>query len=42
MQAKALLGDEWIGAIDKQMPIVVCGDFNAVPGSSAYQRLLLR
>src|ERR1043166_6248980 len=36
-QAEALL--EWTRREDCQPPIIVCGDFNAIPGTVAYRRL---
>lgn len=38
-QADALLGPEWLGHPDCRGPVIVCGDFNAMPGSRAYQTL---
>jgi endonuclease/exonuclease/phosphatase family metal-dependent hydrolase len=40
-QAKAITGPEWLGNPDCRPPAVLCGDFNALPGSSVY-RLLTR
>lgn len=37
LQVKALLGDEWIGAIPTDEPVLLCGDFNALPGSEPYR-----
>jgi len=37
MQVKALLGPEWIGGISPDEPVVLCGDFNALPGSLPYK-----
>jgi endonuclease/exonuclease/phosphatase family metal-dependent hydrolase len=34
---RALLGDEWVGAIPVDEPVIVCGDFNALPGSAPYK-----
>lgn len=36
-QVKALLGEEWIGSIPPDEPVVLCGDFNALPGSLPYK-----
>lgn len=41
-QVSALLGSDWIGNGACQQPIVLCGDFNALPSSTAYQRLAAR
>lgn len=38
-QMAALVGSEWLGAIDPEMPVLVCGDFNAGPRSPAYRLL---
>jgi len=37
MQVNALLGDEWLGGIPPEEPVVLCGDFNALPGSAPYK-----
>ncbi len=37
MQVKALLGPDWIGGISPDEPVVLCGDFNALPGSLPYK-----
>lgn len=39
LQADALIGDEWTSKPCFRPPLVVCGDFNALPVSSAYRRL---
>jgi endonuclease/exonuclease/phosphatase family metal-dependent hydrolase len=36
-QVKALLGEEWIGSIPEDEPVILCGDFNALPGSAPYK-----
>ncbi len=36
MQMDALLGGEWIGPVIDREPVVVCGDFNMLPGSMPY------
>jgi endonuclease/exonuclease/phosphatase family metal-dependent hydrolase len=41
LQVKALLGDEWLGAREAGVPLIVCGDLNCGPGSPPY-RLLSR
>lgn len=38
-QAEALVGPEWLGHPDCHAPVVLCGDFNALPGSPVYNRL---
>jgi len=40
-QVRALLGPEWLGSPDCRFPYILCGDFNAIPGSPAY-RLMYR
>ncbi|MCF8143509.1 MAG: endonuclease/exonuclease/phosphatase family protein [Deltaproteobacteria bacterium] len=35
-QIQTLLGPNWLGAIENNPPIIVCGDFNARPGSAVY------
>jgi endonuclease/exonuclease/phosphatase family metal-dependent hydrolase len=37
LQVQALLSEEWIGGIPAQEPILLCGDFNALPGSAPYK-----
>lgn len=41
IQVEALLGPQWLLHPSRQGPLVLCGDFNALPRSSAY-RLLAR
>jgi endonuclease/exonuclease/phosphatase family metal-dependent hydrolase len=36
-QVRTLLGEEWIGSIPADEPVVLCGDFNALPGSLPYK-----
>ncbi len=36
-QMEALLGPEWLGGIAPDEPVILCGDFNALPGSSPYR-----
>jgi endonuclease/exonuclease/phosphatase family metal-dependent hydrolase len=36
-QVTTLLGAEWIGSIPAAEPVVLCGDFNALPGSLPYR-----
>jgi endonuclease/exonuclease/phosphatase family metal-dependent hydrolase len=38
-QAEAITGPEWLGHPGFPTPAVLCGDFNALPGSPAYRRL---
>jgi endonuclease/exonuclease/phosphatase family metal-dependent hydrolase len=38
-QARALVGPEWIGHPDCIGPVVLCGDFNALPGTAPYKTL---
>ena len=40
-QARAITGPEWLGHPECRSPTVLCGDFNALPGSSVY-RLITR
>ncbi len=37
LQIKALLGEEWLGGIPESEPVLLCGDFNALPGSAPYK-----
>jgi endonuclease/exonuclease/phosphatase family metal-dependent hydrolase len=39
LQAEALLSEQWTGHPDCQGPLVVCGDFNALPRSTVYRKL---
>jgi endonuclease/exonuclease/phosphatase family metal-dependent hydrolase len=39
LQAQALAGEHWIQAAKKQGPVVLCGDFNALPNSNACKSL---
>jgi endonuclease/exonuclease/phosphatase family metal-dependent hydrolase len=41
IQVDALLAEEWLGHPDCTEPLVLLGDFNAVPRSRAYRRLAL-
>ncbi|HWA84675.1 MAG TPA: endonuclease/exonuclease/phosphatase family protein [Opitutus sp.] len=36
LQMRALLGDEWLGRIAADEPVLLCGDFNLGPGSTPY------
>ena len=38
-QAEVLTGPDWLGAIPEDEPVVVCGDFNSVPGSTPWIKL---
>lgn len=42
LQVEALLGSEWIGAIPKDEPIILCGDLNMMPASKPYRLLASR
>lgn len=42
LQVNALLGDQWIGHRDCIGPVVLCGDFNSLPGSPAYRKICHR
>lgn len=42
MQVQALLGPEWIGGMPKDEAVVICGDFNFMPGSRPYRLLAQR
>jgi endonuclease/exonuclease/phosphatase family metal-dependent hydrolase len=37
LQVTALLGPDWIGGIPDDEPVLLCGDFNALPGSAPYK-----
>jgi len=41
-QVEALLGSEWLGHPACRDPVVLCGDFNAWPGSRPYRRIRSR
>jgi endonuclease/exonuclease/phosphatase family metal-dependent hydrolase len=41
-QVNALLGPDWLGHPSCREPVIVTGDFNAVPGSRAYRRMAER
>lgn len=41
-QAQALLGRDWYGGRDADIPVVLCGDLNALPTSLAYRHLCRR
>jgi endonuclease/exonuclease/phosphatase family metal-dependent hydrolase len=42
VQAVALLGPDWLGHPDCRGPVVLCGDFNALPSSPVCRRLRTR
>ena len=39
LQIEALLGDDWLGRLNADHPVILCGDFNAVPSSKGYKLL---
>lgn len=41
-QVETLLGKDWIGQIPESEPLILCGDFNMLPNSQAYQMLTAR
>jgi len=41
-QVSDLLGAQWLGAVALNEPLIVCGDFNMVPGSVPYRALAAR
>lgn len=41
-QIEALLGDEWLGRLNGDQPVILCGDFNSVPSSKGYRLLCSR
>jgi len=38
-QAAALLGEEWLGAIPEDEPVILCGDFNSTRRSVAWRKI---
>jgi endonuclease/exonuclease/phosphatase family metal-dependent hydrolase len=42
VQAEALLGPDWLGHPECRGPVVLCGDFNALPSSPVCRRLRTR
>lgn len=36
-QMSTLLGEDWIGSIHEDEPVILCGDFNCRPGGVAYR-----
>lgn len=41
-QVRALLGEDWLGAIPTGEPVILCGDLNLSPGGAAYRLLTAR
>jgi endonuclease/exonuclease/phosphatase family metal-dependent hydrolase len=39
LHADTLLGPEWLGHPECRAPAILCGDFNAMPGSTVYRRI---
>jgi len=39
-QTEALFGPDWLGGARCGPPLVLCGDFNAIPGSRVHRRVL--
>ncbi|MEX1048375.1 MAG: endonuclease/exonuclease/phosphatase family protein, partial [Akkermansiaceae bacterium] len=39
LQARELLGPSWLGAIPRDEPVILCGDFNCGPKSAVFRRL---
>ncbi len=37
LQMRALLGPEWLGPVIDEEPVILCGDFNLLPGSVPYR-----
>jgi endonuclease/exonuclease/phosphatase family metal-dependent hydrolase len=37
LQMEALLSDEWLGAVLEHEPVILCGDFNTMPGSQPHR-----
>jgi endonuclease/exonuclease/phosphatase family metal-dependent hydrolase len=42
LQTAALLGPDWLGHADCRAPVVLCGDFNALPSSAVCRQLRTR
>ena len=42
LQVEALFSQEWIGGIPPTEPVLLCGDFNAMPGSMPYKMVARR
>lgn len=41
-QAEEIVGPEWLGHPDCRGPVILCGDFNSIPFSTPYRRILTR
>jgi endonuclease/exonuclease/phosphatase family metal-dependent hydrolase len=41
-QARALLGPEWLGHLDRQAPLILTGDFNSFPRGAVYRMITQR
>jgi endonuclease/exonuclease/phosphatase family metal-dependent hydrolase len=41
-QCRALVGEEWLGGIPADEPVILCGDFNLSPGGAGYRLLTSR
>jgi endonuclease/exonuclease/phosphatase family metal-dependent hydrolase len=41
-QVRALLSPDWLGGLGADEPVVLCGDFNSLPGSPVYKSLAKR
>lgn len=41
-QTEALLGADWLGNVHCRTPVILCGDFNALPSSAVCRRLARR
>jgi endonuclease/exonuclease/phosphatase family metal-dependent hydrolase len=41
-QVEVLLGDGWLGRLNAEQPVILCGDFNCGPSSKAYRMLCSR
>src|SRR4051794_22914346 len=39
LQAQLLTSAEWLGAVERQMPLILLGDFNSFPGSRTHRVL---
>lgn len=42
LQVQVLLGPDWIGGMPSDEPVIICGDFNFMPGSRPYRLLASR
>jgi endonuclease/exonuclease/phosphatase family metal-dependent hydrolase len=42
LQAEAITGAEWLGHPECRHPAILCGDFNALPGSAPYRSITKR